>query len=626
MVKYTFVLLDKGREAFLARLQELGMVDVTSAAWEPSGEDRRLIAAIEERERAVEYLAGISVADVVSSCGGDAAQAERSADAHRRSPELSVSQRRESVGREGASAGATGSHTPACQTEPYVRGGKEGVFVGAVDGPVFEAYAAARKRIGEIDEEIASEVKAADAVRPWGEFDPEKVRELLAAGVSIEWLLQTSFTSTSADTEAPLTVDLSRNAAQIDEHIEVLYRQRAEQERVLAWAAGNKEQLECEIEAMKDRLQFNKAVVGGERAADDMLVIMEAWARESQQAEVDSVVGGMADVLYIKDRPTPDDEVPVELKNDRFASPFEFIADLYAKPRYGTMDLTRWFAPFYMLFFGFCLADAGYGLLILLGGILLAIKGSGAMKTIGVLSAWCGGAAVVFGFFAGSLFGIDIKAWFPAIEGLFFTSNVLFAGALAIGVLQILFAMVLKVITTTRAFGLKYALATIGWIVVIVSGLLLMVPGMAGVGTGVPKVVLYGFIGVGLAMMLFLNNPGKNILVNFGGGLWNTYNDVTGLLSDALSYIRLFAIGLSGGVLAAVFNDLAFGLSPDIPVVGQIVTLIILAIGHGLNLFMSTLSSMVHPLRLTFVEFYKNAGFEASGRVFEPLKKSNKSL
>lgn len=121
-------------------------------------------------------------------------------------------------------------------------------------------------------------------------------------------------------------------------------------------------------------------------------------------------------------------------------------------------------------------------------------------------------------------------------------------------------------------------------------------------------------------MMLFLNNPGKNIFVNFGGGLWNTYNDITGLLSDALSYIRLFAIGLSGGVLAAVFNDLAFGLSPDIPVVGQLVTLIILLIGHGLNLFMSTLSSMVHPLRLTFVEFYKNAGFEASSRTFNPLK------
>jgi V/A-type H+-transporting ATPase subunit I len=200
----------------------------------------------------------------------------------------------------------------------------------------------------------------------------------------------------------------------------------------------------------------------------------------------------------------------------------------------------------------------------------------------------------------------------------------LFVLALALGIVQILFGMVLRAITTTRAFGLKYALATIGWIIVLVAGMLMLLPGMAGFELGIPKIVLWGLIGAGVFMMLFLNNPGKNPFVNLGGGLWNTYNDVTGFLSDALSYIRLFAIGLSGGVLATVFNDLAVGMSPDIPVVGQVVSLIILLIGHGLNLFMSTLSSMVHPLRLTFVEFYKNAGFEAAGRTFDPLKKSTK--
>ena len=93
-----------------------------------------------------------------------------------------------------------------------------------------------------------------------------------------------------------------------------------------------------------------------------------------------------------------------------------------------------------------------------------------------------------------------------------------------------------------------------------------------------------------------------------------------GLVGDLLSYIRLFAIGLSGGILAMVFNQLAVGMSPDIPVVKQLVMLLILLLGHGINLFMCVLSSVVHPLRLTFVEFYKNAGFEAATRVFTPLK------
>jgi V/A-type H+-transporting ATPase subunit I len=293
------------------------------------------------------------------------------------------------------------------------------------------------------------------------------------------------------------------------------------------------------------------------------------------------------------------------------------------------MDLTRWFAPFYMLFFAFCLSDAGYGLLLFSGGLLLARKGRGAMQTIGRLSMLCGGAAVVFGFFVGSLFGVDIKTWgvfsgvgdrlfFPHGEG---NDMFMFMLALALGVLQMIFGMVLKVVTTTRVFGVKYALATIGWLVAILTGGLMALPRMAGIETGIPPVALYVALGAGAFMMLFLNSPGKNPFVNFGTGLWNLYNDVVGFMSDALSYIRLFAIGLSGGVLALVFNDLAVGLSGDVPVVKQLVMLVILLIGHGLNLFMSTLSSMVHPMRLTFVEFYKNAGFEMTTRTFDPLKR-----
>jgi V/A-type H+-transporting ATPase subunit I len=126
--------------------------------------------------------------------------------------------------------------------------------------------------------------------------------------------------------------------------------------------------------------------------------------------------------------------------------------------------------------------------------------------------------------------------------------------------------------------------------------------------------VVWALTAVGGVLMLFFNDPAKNPLANLGGGLWNTYNDVTGLLGDLLSYIRLFALCLSGGTLALVFNKIA--LAMPIPV-----TIIILLFGHMLNLFMSALGAFVHPLRLTFVEFYKNAGFEAASREFKPLKK-----
>ena len=157
-------------------------------------------------------------------------------------------------------------------------------------------------------------------------------------------------------------------------------------------------------------------------------------------------------------------------------------------------------------------------------------------------------------------------------------------------------------------------------------------------GFGTSDIAFYIAVGVGLVLMLFLNDmkrkPIEYILLygfvkNAASGLWDTYNNITGLLSDVLSYIRLFAIGLSGGVLAQVFNNLAMGLtganeieSFSAGAVFQILgAAVILIIGHAINLFMSAISSFVHPMRLTFVEFYKNAGFEMTSRKFEPLTK-----
>jgi V/A-type H+-transporting ATPase subunit I len=116
-----------------------------------------------------------------------------------------------------------------------------------------------------------------------------------------------------------------------------------------------------------------------------------------------------------------------------------------------------------------------------------------------------------------------------------------------------------------------------------------------------------------------MNNPGKNIFVNFGGGLWEVYSIVTGVMGDLLSYIRLFALGVSSAILGYVFNDLALQMSGSTPVVSQLVFVLILLIGHGLNIFMATLGAFVHPMRLTFVEFYKNAGFAGGGKAYNPF-------
>jgi len=137
------------------------------------------------------------------------------------------------------------------------------------------------------------------------------------------------------------------------------------------------------------------------------------------------------------------------------------------------------------------------------------------------------------------------------------------------------------------------------------------------------EIAQYVVLSIAGILIFLLNNIKRNVFVNIGSGLWDTYNMVTGLLGDLLSYIRLFALGVSSSVLGLVFNDIAFSLSGDTPVVSQLILVLILVLGHGINIFMSGLGSLVHPMRLTFVEFYKNAGFSGGGKKYSPFKTIN---
>ena len=287
-----------------------------------------------------------------------------------------------------------------------------------------------------------------------------------------------------------------------------------------------------------------------------------------------------------------------------------------------------------MLFFGICLNDAGYGLILLIAGLVMLKKfKQGMMQRAAWFATLCALSTTLFGLFCGSFFGMNLGNFFPSIQFFDFQGQ-FFSWALAIGVLQIIFGLMLNVYMTIRCFGVKYCFSTLGWLIILMSGALAAGLPMMNEAWVIPgftasSPAFYVAMGVGAFLMLFLNTPGKfhNPFVNIGSGLWALYNNITGVLSDVLSYIRLFAIGLSGGALAMVFNSLAEGFVPEGAniVVRILVMLPILLIGHGINLFMSTISSFVHPLRLTFVEFYKNAGFEMASRNFEPLKNENEN-
>ena len=528
----------------------------------------------------------------------------------------------------------------------------------------YEHYAAASQQAAALRSEIARLQKTADELRPWGDFSVERLHGLAAQGIVIRffsairsnydkqvaaWSERYNLTPINLsegtayfvvvaepgqevaidaqELKAP-TMDYREAEAQIAAAEQQLRGLDAEFSRV----AATEELLADHGALLREQLQGVQVRATAQPAADGTLVVMEGWAEKETSDRVDALLEQYPNVIYLKSDPTPEDDTPVKLKNNRFARVFEFVGDMYARPKYGTMDLTPFFAPFYMLFFGICLNDAGYGLVLLLLGLWMLRKSKeGMMRQAAWFATLCAVSTIVFGLFSGSFFGISLSKWFPSIRFFDFQGQ-FFSWALAIGVLQILFGMLLRVIMITCSAGFRYALGVLGWFIVVLAAALSLGLPMLDPNWAIPfftssSPAFYAALAVGGVLMLFFNSPGKNPFVNVGLGLWDTYNNLTGILSDVLSYIRLFAIGLSGGILATVFNDLANGFVPDGSniVVRLLIMIPILLIGHGINIFMSVISSFVHPMRLTFVEFYKNAGFEMSMRSFDPLRKLTKS-
>lgn len=392
----------------------------------------------------------------------------------------------------------------------------------------------------------------------------------------------------------------------------------------LAWfntiEAGYRQELEA--------IDYTRVILNSERQADDKLRLLEGWVPTSQEAEINAFLD-KSGVYYVSQRATKEDPAPVKLHNNKFARLFHPITELYDMPAYGELDLTPFFAPFFVMFFGLCLGDAGYGLLLVLIGLIARRKVKPSMKPMMTLVAILGLGTVIFGTISGTLFGIQLLdvqwPWIQKMKKFMLSSNDLFYFSLMVGVLQIVFGMVLKAVGQTVRFGFKNALAAWGWLILIVGcGGSFALEKAGLIQPDLARILMYATGGVGALGIFIFNDVKRNPLINIGAGIWDSYNMASGLLGDVLSYVRLFALGISGSVLGLVFNDLAIKMSPDVPVVGFIVTAIILLFGHGMNIFMAGLGAFVHPMRLTFVEFYKNAGFEGGGKKYQPFARKQK--
>lgn len=383
------------------------------------------------------------------------------------------------------------------------------------------------------------------------------------------------------------------------------------------------------------RVRLSDALVAGES-----LRLLIGWVRaDSTEALIRYL--DQHHIFYEMEDPAFDDDVPVQITNGAYSRLFEPILKMYSLPNYRDLDPTVFFAPFFMLFFGLCLGDGGYGLIVLLGGLWLMAKGKGDLKAYGRLGMWLGLSTLICGLAMGTVFGIDLTqqswAFLAPVKPYFLNDNgvgplfgysPMMVLSVLIGLVQVLLGMTLKGMKAWRNYGFGYAIGTFSWVVALLSAIALYGLPFCGVALAPGlQYVLSGIIAVSALGIFLYNNPAayKNPitgpLLNLGGGAWATYGMATGLLGDLLSYIRLFALGLTGGVLGGVFNALALDLTASLPWYARWLPMVlILLAGHGITFALSMISAFVHPMRLTFVEFFKNADFEGGGKAYEPFR------
>jgi V/A-type H+-transporting ATPase subunit I len=494
-----------------------------------------------------------------------------------------------------------------------------------------------------LDLKLQSLNKAITYAEPWGIFSPEILKKLKAAGVHTLMFSCTEKDFDPAWKKLYRLEIISVKAPDIyftiiqykDEIIDIKADQHNWPEQSVDILNADKNNINSRLQKINNELaemndeeidslrhyeqevytmmQIQEVHDQSMRLNDEKVMLLSGFVPDTAEENLKEYCE-KENILTLNTPVKPSDNPPILLKNNRFSELYEFIGKLYSFPTYSEIDLTPFFAPFFMIFFGLCLGDAGYGLLMLLITSLYKMKANRALYPLLTLGQWLGLATVIFGVVTGTFFGLNLMgdrfAFLGSLRNIMLDSNQVFNFALVLGFIQIIFGLGIQIANKVKQYGLKYAVTPLAWIFMLMAIADVAILKISG---PISMYVIYGSI----AAILLFNDPDSGILPNIGKGIWELYG-ITGFVGDLLSYIRLFALGISGAILGLVVNDIALRML-SIDWIGPILFVAFLIFGHGLNLMISILGAFVHPLRLTFVEFYKNAGFTGGGQEYKPF-------
>lgn len=383
------------------------------------------------------------------------------------------------------------------------------------------------------------------------------------------------------------------------------------------------EQWDDDILALKEQLENEKEkneILSSFVQTKDVYVL-EAWVPIKDTVKVEQLVeissDGHCAFETVEVEGTDDESVPVLQQNGWYAKPFEFLVDMYSPVRYNAMDPTIFVAITFPFFFGFCLTDAVYGLVVSALGVVL-IRGMGkvkeSMNAFGWILIWSGLWACVLGLitngfigdFPERIAGFRLPTVYGSVESFVHPDTILLI-AIAVGLLYTNIGFILGAINNLRYGNVKEAIGSqICWFV-FEAGIILLVLGFMMPGIGMICMILGGILILATIGMLVWANGAYGVM------------DIFGYMGDILSYARLLALCLATGGIAMTVNILSVMVNNMVPFAGIVLAIIVFIGGHIANFAFQVLGAFINALRLNYVEFFSQFFMEGKGK-FEAFK------
>lgn len=373
----------------------------------------------------------------------------------------------------------------------------------------------------------------------------------------------------------------------------------------------------------KDFLKVSYDIIASERdksavvknfAKTEKSFVIHGWVPEKQTTALTTALEEITDKFWIQyENPNKDEEFPVLLDNPVIVRPLEMITEQYSLPNSRAIDPNLIMAPFFVMFFGMMVSDAGYGIVLALitAIALIVLKPEGGMKKMMGLLCLGGISTFIWGAVFGGWFGVNLKPlWFNPLDN----PLQMLIFCLILGVFQLYVGMGLQAFKNIRAGNYLDALFDQGlWYLLLTGLIMLALPQFAVAGK-------FMSIGGAVGLVATQGRTKQGILNKLISGVLSLYN-VTGFLGDVLSYSRLFALGLATGVIGTVVNSMSSMLGGSF--IGNIFMVFFLILGHSFNIAINVLGAYVHSSRLQYVEFFGKF-FEGDGKPFVPFRTFSK--